>query len=79
MNAETIQQMIEQGLPGAEVQVMGEDGSHFEAVIVSAGFEGKSPLQRHRMVYATLGDAMQSAIHALTMQTLTPEQAQARG
>ena len=79
MNAETIQQMIENGLPGAEVQVMGEDGSHFEAVIVSAGFEGKSPLQRHRMVYATLGDAMQSAIHALTMQTLTPEQAQARG
>ncbi len=79
MNAETIQQMIEQGLPGAEVQVLGEDGSHFEAVIVSAGFEGKSPLQRHRMVYATLGDAMQSAIHALTMQTLTPEQAQARG
>lgn len=56
--------------------MLGEDGSHFEAVIVSTGFEGKSLLQRHRMVYATLGDAMQSAIHALTMKTLTPDQAQ---
>lgn len=75
MNAETIKQMIEQGLPGAQVEVLGEDGSHFEAVIVSAAFEGKAPLARHRMVYATLGDGMQADIHALSMKTLTPEQA----
>ena len=78
MNAQQIEQMIEQGLPGAEVKVAGEDGSHFEATVVFAGFAGKAPLARHRMVYATLGDTVESgALHALALKTLTPEQAQA--
>jgi len=74
MNAETIRQMIEGGLPGAEVLVEGEDGSHFEATVVYDGFAGKPPLARHRMVYATLGNAMDSDIHALALKTLTPDQ-----
>ena len=76
MNAEMIKQMIEKGLPGAEVMVEGEDGSHFEARVVHEDFAGKAPLARHRMVYATLGNAMESDIHALALKTLTPEQAQ---
>ena len=75
MNAQDIEQMIEQGLPGAKVTVVGEDGSHFEATVVFDGFAGKVPLARHRMVYATLGDKVESgALHALALKTLTPEQ-----
>lgn len=75
MNPGTIKQMIEAGLPGAQVDVAGDDGVHFEARVVSEAFAGKLPLARHRMVYATLGDAMGGAIHALALKTLTPEEA----
>ncbi|WP_369943808.1 BolA family protein [Xanthomonas medicagonis] len=75
MDAETIRKLIEAGLPGARVQVQGDDGVHFEATVVSDAFAGKLPLARHRMVYATLGDLMGGAIHALALTTLTPDQA----
>ncbi|WP_019799407.1 BolA/IbaG family iron-sulfur metabolism protein [uncultured Xanthomonas sp.] len=75
MDAETIRKLIEAGLPDAQVQVQGDDGVHFEATVVSAAFAGKLPLARHRMVYATLGELMGGAIHALALTTLTPEQA----
>ncbi|WIH06062.1 BolA/IbaG family iron-sulfur metabolism protein [Xanthomonas translucens pv. graminis] len=75
MDAETIRKLIEAGLPGARAQVQGDDGVHFEATVVSAAFAGKLPLARHRMVYATLGELMGGAIHALALTTLTPEQA----
>jgi acid stress-induced BolA-like protein IbaG/YrbA len=50
------------------------DGAHFQAVIVSAVFAGKSRVQRHQIVYAALGDRMREEIHALSMQTLTPDE-----
>ncbi|MEW6354434.1 MAG: BolA/IbaG family iron-sulfur metabolism protein [Pseudomonadota bacterium] len=71
MDAATIKRMIESGLPASQARVTGEDGSHFEATVVSDAFEGKTMVARHRMVYATLGDSMQSAIHALSLRTLT--------
>jgi acid stress-induced BolA-like protein IbaG/YrbA len=74
MNADTIQQLIEAGLPGARAQVNGDDGVHFEALVVSEAFRGKLPLARHRMVYATLGDRMGGEIHALALRTLTPDE-----
>ena len=75
MDAETIQKLIETGLPGAHVEVQGDDGVHFEATVVSEAFRGKSPLARHRLVYATLGELMGGAIHALSLKTLTPDEA----
>jgi acid stress-induced BolA-like protein IbaG/YrbA len=75
MDPARIRALIEQGLPDAEVRVQGDDGVHFEARVVSAAFAGKLPLARHRMVYATLGDLMGGAIHALTLKTLTPDEA----
>ncbi|MBK6727874.1 MAG: BolA/IbaG family iron-sulfur metabolism protein [Xanthomonadales bacterium] len=75
MDTAHIRALIEQGLPDAEVSVQGEDGVHFEAVVVSASFAGKLPLARHRMVYATLGGLMGGAIHALSLRTLTPDEA----
>ena len=77
MNADTIQQLIEAGLPGARAHVQGDDGVHFEALVVSDAFRGKLPLARHRMVYATLGERMGGEIHALALRTLTPDEAQA--
>jgi acid stress-induced BolA-like protein IbaG/YrbA len=78
MNAELIRQLIEAGLPGARADVLGEDGVHFEALVVSDAFRGKLPLARHRMVYATLGERMGGEIHALSLRTLTPDEAQAK-
>lgn len=78
MQAERIQQLIEAGIPGSEASVRGDDGVHFEALVVSVAFEGKRPLARHRMVYDTLGDLMGGAIHALSLVTLTPEERAAR-
>jgi acid stress-induced BolA-like protein IbaG/YrbA len=78
MDAERIQALIENGLPGAHAQVSGDDGVHFEATVIASQFAGKLPLARHRLVYATLGDLMGGAIHALALKTLTPEEAVAR-
>ena len=75
MNADTIRQLIETGLPGSRVEVQGDDGVHFEATVVCDAFAGKLPLARHRMVYATLGERMGGEIHALQLRTLTPDEA----
>ncbi len=75
MNAQQIQQLIEAGLPGAQADVRGEDGVHFDATVVAECFRGKLPLARHRMVYATLGERMGGEIHALALRTLTPDEA----
>lgn len=75
MDTSTIENLIRQGLPDAQVQVHGPDGVHFEALVVCPAFAGKLPLARHRMVYATLGDLMGGAIHALSLRTLTPDEA----
>lgn len=67
----SVKQGISSGLTCEHVEVMG-DGQHFEAVIVSAAFDGKSRIQRHQLVYGALGDRMRQEIHALSMRTLTP-------
>jgi len=77
LDAETIRKLIESGLPGAQADVQGDDGVHFEATVVADAFRGKLPLARHRLVYATLGERMGGEIHALQLRTLTPEEAAA--
>ena len=71
---EQVQSYIDKGLACQEVRVAG-DGQHFEALIVSEAFRGKSRIQRHQLVYAALGERMREEIHALSMRTLTPEEA----
>ena len=71
--AESIEHSIAAGLSCAHLAVSG-DGHHWEAVIVSAAFEGLSKVRQHQLVYATLGDRMREEIHALSMTTLTPAQ-----
>jgi acid stress-induced BolA-like protein IbaG/YrbA len=69
MDKHTIRQLIEAGLPGATVNVDGDDGQHFEADVVWSGFAGKSPVAQHQAVYATLGERMGREIHALKLKT----------
>ena len=75
MQPESIEQMIRDGLGDADVRVMSDDNTHFEAIVVSSEFEGKRPLARHQMVYKTLGDLVGGEIHALSIKAMTPSEA----
>ncbi len=70
---ESIKQNIQQGMAVTHLSVNG-DGRHFEAVVVSEEFAGKSRVQRHQRVYQTLGDRMREEIHALSVKTFTPQE-----
>jgi acid stress-induced BolA-like protein IbaG/YrbA len=74
VTTEQVQSYIERGLKCEQVRVTG-DGQHFEALIVSEAFRGRNRVQRHQLVYAALGERMREEIHALSMRTLTPEEA----
>ena len=73
MTADEVRSTIMNGLPCDYVEVLGDDGQHFEAVIVSSQFAGKNMVQQHQLVYQALGERMRAEIHALSMRTLTPE------
>ncbi len=62
---------IEEGLQGSTATIKGDDGHHFEGTVIYTGFAGKSMLEQHRMVYATLGEKMGGEIHALSLKTMT--------
>ncbi len=74
MNPQQIVQLIQSGLAGSQATVTSPDNVHFEAVVVAAAFSGKRAVQRHQMVYATLGTAVGNEIHALALQVFTPEE-----
>jgi acid stress-induced BolA-like protein IbaG/YrbA len=73
----SIEESIRAGLPCTHLVVRG-DGAHFEALVVSPEFAGLNRVRRHQLVYAALGDRMREEIHALSMQTLSPDEWAAR-
>ena len=73
LTANELRNYIMNGLACDHVQVLGDDGQHFEAVVVSPQFTGKNKVQQHQLVYLALGDRMRSEIHALAMRTFTPD------
>lgn len=77
MRKEDIVSKIVAAIPDAEVDLKDLTGTadHWEATIVSASFDGKSLIERHRMVFDALADEMKGPIHALTLKTFTPDQA----
>ena len=79
MQAQEIETRIAAALPGSQVVVRSDDDTHFEALVVAPQFAGKRPLQRHQLVYATLGAAVGREIHALSIVAHTPEEWAARG
>jgi acid stress-induced BolA-like protein IbaG/YrbA len=74
MDPKEIAALIEQGLAGAQAEVHTDGQGHYEAVIVCEAFAGKRSLQRHQLVYATLGTRVGREIHALALQTFTPDE-----
>ena len=74
MNSDEIKVLIETSIEGAVANVTSDDNVHFEAIVISQAFSEKSLIQRHQMVYSSLGDKMQSEIHALSLTTLTPKE-----
>lgn len=78
-DAKEIERLIRAKLSCEYVQIEGDDGVHFTGIVVSPEFQGKLRVRQHQAVYATLGNLMGNEIHALQLQTYTPEQwAQAR-
>jgi acid stress-induced BolA-like protein IbaG/YrbA len=75
---EQIKSVVEKALPGAKAEVVDMTGTrdHYQLVVVSSAFEGKSSVERHRMVYATLGSAVGGEIHALALKTMTPAESE---
>jgi stress-induced morphogen len=75
MSAADIERFIREALPDARVELrdLAGDGDHFAANVVSAAFRGKSRVQQHQMVYAALKGRMGGELHALALQTGTPE------
>jgi acid stress-induced BolA-like protein IbaG/YrbA len=71
-----VRRYIAAGLDCTALEVDG-DGRHFNALIVSPAFEGRSRVARHQLVYAALGDRMREEVHALSMRTLTPAEHEA--
>ena len=75
MHPEDIKNLIETGLKEAIVQIDGADGRHFNAIVISEAFAGKSRVEKQQLVYATLGDKIANgSIHAISIKTFTPEE-----
>lgn len=74
MDSSAIECLIRQGIPDAQVQItdLRGDGEHYSAYIVAESFRGKSRVQQHQMVYATLQGKMGTELHALAIQTAVP-------
>jgi len=75
MEAAEIERLIREGLPDATVEIrdLAGDGNHYAATVVSDSFRGKSRVQQHQMVYATLKGQMGGVLHALALQTNVPD------
>jgi acid stress-induced BolA-like protein IbaG/YrbA len=74
MSPQQVAEIIEAALSGSHAMVTSEDNVHFEAIVVAPAFIGKKPIQRHQMVYSTLGTAVGKEIHALALQVFTPDE-----
>jgi stress-induced morphogen len=75
MNPAEIESLIKQAIPDAKVTIedLRGDGDHYAAYIVSEAFRGKNRVQQHQMVYKALQGRMGTELHALALQTSSPE------
>jgi stress-induced morphogen len=75
MAATEIERFIKEALPDANVEIrdLAGDGNHYAATVMSAAFKGKSRIQQHQMVYASLKGRMGGELHALALTTSIPE------
>jgi acid stress-induced BolA-like protein IbaG/YrbA len=71
MDPQEIKSLIENGLEGANVNVVSDDNTHYTALVISDQFAGKRPIARHQMVYRCLGELMGNEIHAMSIRAHT--------
>ena len=71
MAAAEIERFIKEALPDASIEIrdLAGDGNHYAATVMSAAFKGKSRVQQHQMVYASLKGRMGGELHALALAT----------
>jgi stress-induced morphogen len=72
----TLEQRIREALGDVEhlsIEDLTGTKDHYQAVVVSRAFEGKTPVERHQMIYRALGELMAGPVHALALTTLTPD------
>jgi stress-induced morphogen len=76
MDAKAIETLIREALPDAVVEIrdLAGDGDHYAANVISAAFKGKTRVQQHQMVYQALKGRMGGELHALALQTSTPQE-----
>jgi len=76
MSAQQIEDLIKEGLPGAEVSItdLRGDGDHYAATVIAPAFAGKTRVQQHQMVYEALKGNMGTELHALALQTSAPDE-----
>ncbi len=76
MEAQAIEQMIKDALPGCTVEItdLRGDGDHYACHVIAAEFRGKSRIQQHQIVYQALGGKMGGDLHALALQTTPREE-----
>ena len=77
MDATDIERLIKASIPDAKVSIrdLAGDGDHYAATVISAAFRGKTRVQQHQLVYEALKGQMGGVLHALALQTGTPESA----
>lgn len=76
IDAQTIEDLIRESFPNAQITVQGDDGAHFAAQVVDESFRGKNRVQQQRAVYAALKgkmDGNNGELHALALTTKVPD------
>jgi stress-induced morphogen len=75
MDAGEIERLIKVRIPDANVEIrdLAGDGDHYAATVIAESFRGKSRVQQHQIVYEALKGEMGGKLHALALQTGTPE------
>ena len=73
--ADQLESLIKAAIPDAQIEIKSlvDDGDHYQAVVRSSAFAGKTRIQQHQMVYQALGDKMGGQLHALSLTTLIKE------
>ena len=76
-----IERLVVTAMPGARARARDLTGTrdHYELLVVSEGFSGQSLMERHRAVYAALAEPLRGPLHAVTLKTLTPDEATKQG
>jgi acid stress-induced BolA-like protein IbaG/YrbA len=75
MSPQQLQQKILEAMPDAQVNVQSDDNVHYSARIISPEFEGRSRIERHRLVHAAIGPGLGHEIHALSLDLKAPDEA----